>query len=128
MPGNKPNLTQERRILEVLQDAAGAWVNGQHFLRELYLSQYHRAIWNLQHHRERYGYGGEIEASDFTDAHGASDHVRSKKRAGNAYYGPGQEGRKAGGMVIRVLASNCRGMIKLFYGSTQHNTHTERVV
>ena len=81
MPGNKPNLTQERRILEVLQDAAGAWVNGQHFLRELYLSQYHRAIWNLQHHRERYGYGGEIEASDFTDAHG----FKSYRLVANVY-------------------------------------------
>lgn len=70
MDGNKPNVTQERRVLEVLRAAAGNWVNGQYFLRQLYLSQYHRAIFNLQNNRERYDYIGDIEASDFTDENG----------------------------------------------------------
>lgn len=61
---------QEDRVLDVLKAANGAWVNGQHFLRGMFLSQYHRAIWNLQHKRERYRYDGDIEASDFKDEHG----------------------------------------------------------
>jgi hypothetical protein len=70
MPGNIPNPSQERRVLQVLQEAQGQWINGQYFLRVMMLSQYHRAIWNLQHRRERYGYDGEIQTSDFTDEHG----------------------------------------------------------
>lgn len=66
----KSNTTQENRVLQALQSAKGQWVNGQYFLRELYLSQYHRAIWNLQHRRDKYLYEGDIEASDFTDDHG----------------------------------------------------------
>lgn len=62
-------MTQEERILAKLQDAKGAWVNGQYFLREMYLSQYHRAIYNLQKNKKRYGYVGEIESSPFTDEH-----------------------------------------------------------
>ncbi len=61
------NQTQEERVLEVLKAANGGWVNGQQFLRVLYLSQYHRAIWNLQNHKARYGYEGVIEASPFKD-------------------------------------------------------------
>jgi len=60
-------ITQEERVLDALRQAAGNWVNGQYFLRELFLSQYHRAIWNLQNRRDRYEYAGRIEASDFTD-------------------------------------------------------------
>ena len=66
----KTNTTQELKVLEVLEKAGGEWVNGQYFLREMFLSQYHRAIWNLQHRRERYGYEGMIEASDFKDNFG----------------------------------------------------------
>ncbi len=62
--------TQENKILEVLRRAHGEWISGQYFLHELYFSQYHRAIWNLQHRRQRYDYEGEIEASTFTDEHG----------------------------------------------------------
>ena len=57
--------TQEKRVLQVLLEAKGAWVSGQYFLRNLYLSQYHRAIWNLEHRD-----GIEIEHSGFTDDHG----------------------------------------------------------
>ena len=62
--------TQERKVLEALQEAGGGWVNGQYFLRDLFLSQYHRAIWNLQNKKERYRYEGQIEASNFTDEFG----------------------------------------------------------
>src|SRR5258705_13495427 len=44
--------TQEGRVLDALVSAAGAWVNGQYFLRSLYLSQYHRAIWNLENRED----------------------------------------------------------------------------
>lgn len=64
------NETQEAKVLRALQEASGTWVNGQYFLRDLFLSQYHRAIWNLQNHKERYSYEGEIVASDFKDDHG----------------------------------------------------------
>ena len=70
MTGNITITTQERRILDVLVAANGAWINGQYFLRNMMLSQYHRAIYNLQKNRERYQYTGEIEPSDFKDEHG----------------------------------------------------------
>lgn len=60
----KPNKTQADRILRVLEDAAGRWVPGTYFLRELYISQYHARIFDLQ----RKGY--DIEASDFSDEYG----------------------------------------------------------
>lgn len=66
----KTNTTQEVRVLEALKGAAGQWVNGQYFLRTMFLSQYHRAIWNLQHRKARYGYEGNIEASEFKDEFG----------------------------------------------------------
>lgn len=62
--------TQENKVLQALQQANGAWVNGQFFLRTLFLSQYHRPIWNLQNRRDFYKYEGVIEASPFTDDHG----------------------------------------------------------
>jgi hypothetical protein len=57
--------SQKRRIYDALTAASGDWVNGRYFLRELYLSQYHRAIWELEnvHHLK-------IEHSDFKDEHG----------------------------------------------------------
>lgn len=57
--------TQEKRVLEALLGARGGWVSGQYFLREMMLSQYHRAIWNLEKRD-----GVEIEHSDFTDEYG----------------------------------------------------------
>jgi hypothetical protein len=57
--------TQEARILEALQNARGEWISGQYFLREMMLSQYHRAIWNLENRD-----GVKIEHSDFTDTFG----------------------------------------------------------
>lgn len=67
--GIKTDGTQENRVLSVLQEARGEWISGEFFLRQLYLSQYHRAIWNLQNKRERYWYVGYIEASDFKNEH-----------------------------------------------------------
>ncbi len=56
--------TQKQRILSHLREREGEWVSGTHFLRNMYLSQYHARIWDLQ----REGYN--IEASDFTDEYG----------------------------------------------------------
>lgn len=56
--------TQCQRVLEVLQKADGGWVNGQKFLREMMLSQYHARIKELQED------GYEIEGSPFTDEFG----------------------------------------------------------
>lgn len=53
--------TQCQKVLKVLEEAGGAWVSGQYFLRNLYLSQYHARIFELQ----RQGY--EIESSDEKD-------------------------------------------------------------
>ena len=61
----KSDTTQEKRVLEKLQGAAGEWINGQYFLKQMMLSQYHRALWNLIHRRDRYEYDGQIEISDF---------------------------------------------------------------
>ncbi len=59
-----PSLTQEEKVLSALEAARGTWVDGEYFLRGLYLSQYHARIHGLQ----RKGY--RIEASDFTNEHG----------------------------------------------------------
>lgn len=60
----KPNKTQEEKVLEALQENLGEWVDGEYFLRSLYLSQYHARIHALQ----KKGY--RIEPSDFTNSHG----------------------------------------------------------
>jgi hypothetical protein len=68
--------TQESRVLKVLEEARdgkrigdwiieGGWVNKQYFIRELYLTQAGRAIWNLENRM-----GVEIEHSDFKDIYG----------------------------------------------------------
>lgn len=57
-------LTQSEKILMVLQAAKGEWVSGRHFLHNMYLSQYHARIFDL----ERKGY--KIQHSDFTDEYG----------------------------------------------------------
>lgn len=56
--------TQEDRVLETLKAENGAWVNGRYFLREMFLSQYHRAIHNLEKRGEK------IEHSTFKDEYG----------------------------------------------------------
>ena len=57
--------TQEHRLRMALLDQDGGWVNGNYFLRSLYLSEYRRAIWNLQNR-----FHWKVELSDFTDTHG----------------------------------------------------------
>lgn len=57
-------VSQCERILNVLKDAQGQWVNGQTFGRGMMISQYHARIWQLQ--RE----GHNIEASKETDKYG----------------------------------------------------------
>ncbi len=52
------------KVLRALREAEGGWINGRKFLHELYLSQYHARIFELQ----RDGY--KIEASDFKDEWG----------------------------------------------------------
>ena len=56
--------TQCQKVLKALEDANGGWVSGQYFLRNLYLSQYHARIFELQ----RQGYN--IESSDEKDGVG----------------------------------------------------------
>ncbi len=57
--------TQERKVLDVLLNAKGEWVNKQYFIRTLFLTQCGRAIWNLENR-----YHWPIEHSDFTDRYG----------------------------------------------------------
>ena len=57
-------MTQSEKVLDALEVKRGEWVSGQFFLRNLYLSQYHARIFELQ----RKGY--KIESSDFTDEYG----------------------------------------------------------
>jgi biotin operon repressor len=57
-------MTQAEKVLGALRDSKGEWVSGTYFLRNLYLSQFHARIYELQ----RKGY--EIEASTFKDEHG----------------------------------------------------------
>lgn len=69
---NIPNKTQEGKVLEVLRKADGNWVNKQYFIRELFLTQAGRAIFNLENdpkwQKEYTGY--IIEHSPFTDEFG----------------------------------------------------------
>jgi hypothetical protein len=58
--------TQKRRIYDALIAAQGEWINGRYFLRELYLSQYHRAIWEL----ENAPHFIKVEHSPFVDEFG----------------------------------------------------------
>lgn len=65
-----PKESQEQRVLKFFQEHPNEWINGQYFARTMYLTQYHRAIWNLQRRRDRYHYEGVIEPSAFTDEFG----------------------------------------------------------
>lgn len=57
-------MTQKEKVLKALEDAQGEWVSGQYFLHDLYLSQYHTRIHELEKE------GVKIEHSDFTDNFG----------------------------------------------------------
>lgn len=57
-------ITQADRMLRVLEDARGGWVNGRFFLHEMFFSQYHRIINDLEKE------GHEIQHSHFTDEFG----------------------------------------------------------
>lgn len=57
--------TQEGRVLKVLLDAKGDWVNKQVFIRQMFLTQSGRAIWNLENR-----FHWKIQHSDFSDEHG----------------------------------------------------------
>ena len=56
--------TQCQRVLDRLLEAKGEWINGRTFLHDMFLSQYHARILELQ----RKGY--KIEASPFLDEFG----------------------------------------------------------
>ena len=64
MNEHKPNPTQAEKILKVLQDAKGEYVNGRYFIQTMMVSQAHTRIFELQ----KRGY--RIEASDFKDEFG----------------------------------------------------------
>ena len=69
---NIPNETQEGKVLNVLKQNEGQWVNKQYFIRDLYLTQAGRAIHNLENKlkwKVRY-LGYQIEHSPFTDEFG----------------------------------------------------------
>ena len=57
--------TQNAKVLKALLDANGQWVNGQFFLRQLFLSQYHARIWDLENK-----FGWTIHHSEEKDEHG----------------------------------------------------------
>ena len=55
--------SQEYKVLMKLLEANGAWINKQYFVRDMYLTQAGRAIYNLENE-----YHWPIEHSTFTDA------------------------------------------------------------
>jgi len=57
-------ITQEQKILDVLEAGDGNWINGRYFIQTMMISQAHARIFSLQ----RKGYN--ILASDFTDKYG----------------------------------------------------------
>lgn len=66
--------TQAHKVLKMFQEHPNQWLNGQIFLRELYLSQYHARIFELQNKRDRYRYEGEIVAGGKNE-HGFKDYM-----------------------------------------------------
>lgn len=66
--------TQAGKVLKVLLDADGGWVNFQYFVRTMYLTQAHSVIFNLERK-----FGWNIEHSDFTDEHGFKSYRIEKK-------------------------------------------------
>lgn len=91
--------SQEIRILNVLRDRPGQWINGQYFLREMMLSQYHRAIYNLQRKPQFYGYVGTIEASPFVDEHGFKSYRLILPPPEFPSHGPGGRGGEQGTLI-----------------------------
>lgn len=56
--------TQEQRILKILEDAKGEWVNGRYFIQTMMISQAHARVHSLEKKRIN------IEHSDFVDEFG----------------------------------------------------------
>lgn len=59
--------TQTDRVLRTLLSADGQWVSGSYFLRELYISQFHARLYDLEN---KFGWKGRIEHSEHPDEHG----------------------------------------------------------
>lgn len=59
--------TQPGIVLNDLIQAGGNWVSGRVFLRERYISQFHRAIHDLEN---KFGWKGRIEHSGAPDEYG----------------------------------------------------------
>ena len=57
--------SQEEKVLNVLLNAQGDWINKQYFVRTMFLTQAGRAIWNLENK-----YHWKIEHSPFKDDFG----------------------------------------------------------
>jgi len=74
--------TQEGRVLQVLREKQGGWVNKQFFIRDMFLTQAGRAIHTLENNPEwRKEYQGyKIEHSDFTDEHGFKSYRLIKEK------------------------------------------------
>lgn len=64
-PTYPPEKTQMGRVLKVLLDANGDWINYQYFVRTMFLTQAHAVIWGLENK-----HCWKIEHSSFTDDFG----------------------------------------------------------
>ena len=51
--------SQKDQVLRALEESPGAWVNGWHFLSEMYVTQFHARIFELQEE------GYKIESKKF---------------------------------------------------------------
>lgn len=70
--------TQPARMLKVLLDAEGGWINKQYFVREMYLTQAGFVIHTLENK-----YHWPIEHSDFTDEWGFKSYRITIKKERN---------------------------------------------
>ena len=66
-------ISQATRILKVLDDERGEWINGRHFNDRMRISQYHARIHKLQSE------GYKIIASDFKDEFGFKSYKLESK-------------------------------------------------
>lgn len=82
---NIPNNSQEGKILQVLREAEGSWVNKQRFIRTMMITQAGRAIYNLENDPrwQKILKGYEIEHSNFRDDYGFKSYRLVRKERQN---------------------------------------------
>ncbi len=94
--------TQAERILKILQEKNGEWINGRYFNTTMMISQFHTRIHELQKR------GHQIEASKFTDEYGFKSYRLVSEALPNGIRNLGGYGD------VYVTKSDCCPSLKIF--------------